>query len=349
MYKAIIRPLFFLISPETAHLLIKTFLRIPGMTSIFRLIYPVRDQRLITRFAGLDFPNPIGLAAGFDKDAEMIKGMESVGFGFIEIGTLTPVGQPGNPKPRLFRLPKDQALINRMGFNNEGVDAAIDRLKKIKNRKIIIGGNLGKNKETPLEKAEEDYRIGFDKLHPYVDYFVVNVSSPNTPNLRKLQDREPLTRILLSLKAKNREKTVEKPILLKIAPDLTPGQLDDIIAIVEETGIAGLVATNTTIGRENLSYDPAFVEALGPGGLSGRPLTKRATEMIRYIREKSNGRIPVMAAGGIMSAADALEKLDAGATLVQLYTGFIYEGPGLIRAINQALLKRSASGTHRMS
>ncbi len=289
---------------------------------------------------GLKFPNPVGLAAGFDKDAKLIDEFASLGFGFIEIGTLTPKTQPGNPQPRLFRLQEDEAIINRMGFNNEGLEPAIARLKKRKSS-VIVGGNIGKNKITPNQDAVNDYLESFEKLFDYVDYFVVNVSSPNTPNLRELQEKEPLKKLLSHLMNKNNLKDKPKPILLKIAPDLTNSQLDDIIEIVEETKIAGVIATNTTISRENLKIASADLEVIGAGGLSGKPLKNRSTEVIRYLHQKSNGAFPIIGVGGIMTAQDALDKLDAGASLIQLYTGFIYEGPGLIKKINKALLKKA--------
>jgi len=286
---------------------------------------------------GLKFKNPVGLAAGFDKNAEYIEEMSNFGFGFIEIGTVTPRPQPGNDKPRMFRLIPDEALINRMGFNNQGADVAAGRLKHLKNRNgLIIGGNIGKNKVTPNEEAVNDYIYCFNALYDYVDYFVVNVSSPNTPGLRDLQEKEPLMHILNTLQGLNSQKEVPKPILLKIAPDLTDSQLDDIVEIVTQTKIAGLIATNTTISREGLQSDSNLVKETG--GVSGKPLTKRSTEVIRYVHEKSNGAFPIIGVGGIHSAADALEKLKAGASLVQIYTGFIYEGPGLIRDICKGIL-----------
>ena len=315
-------------------------MRIPGFKSLFRALYAVNDKRLEREVFGLKFSNPVGLAAGLDKDAKLFDELGIIGFGFVEIGTLTPKGQPGNDKPRLFRLKPDSGLINRMGFNNEGVDAAVARLKKRKT-KIIIGGNIGKNKVTPNEEATSDYEKCFEALFDYVDYFVVNVSSPNTPNLRELQDKAPLTALLSRLKELNAQKKDPKPILLKIAPDLTDPQLDDIIDIVKATKIDGVVATNTTVSREGLKTPPAVLHSIGMGGLSGKPLTKRATEVIRYLHTKSGGSFPIIGVGGIHSAEDALEKLDAGATLVQLYTGFIYEGPKLITRINKALLRRS--------
>ena len=286
---------------------------------------------------GLHFPNPVGLAAGFDKDGKHLHAMAALGFGFIEVGTVTPRPQAGNPRPRLFRLPADAALINRMGFNNEGVEALVQRLQQPRPAGLIIGGNIGKNKDTPNEQAAADYLFCYEKLFPYVDYFVVNVSSPNTPGLRALQDREPLTHLLRSLQQRNLQEPQPKPILLKIAPDLSDAQLDDIIAIVQTTGIAGVIATNTTISREGLRTDTTHI---GAGGLSGHPLRARATEVIRYLHEKSGRSLVIIGVGGISSPAEALEKLDAGAALVQIYTGFIYEGPGIVKRIQRAVLRR---------
>lgn len=338
MYKFLIRPLFFFFDPEKIHYftfsLIRFTSKIPGFSAVYRSLYLVEDKRLETEVFGLKFKNPVGLAAGFDKDAKLYKELSNFGFGFIEIGTLTPKGQEGNPKKRLFRLKEDSAIINRMGFNNGGVLEAVERLKT--NDGVLIGGNIGKNKLTPNEEATSDYEICFDALYDYVDYFVVNVSSPNTPNLRALQDREPLTQLLQTLQNKNMAKPKQKPILLKIAPDLTNEQLLDIIEIVKETQIAGVIATNTTISREGLQS----VNKAEMGGLSGKPLRKRSTEVIRFLAEKSNRAFPIIGVGGIHSADDAIEKLDAGASLVQLYTGFIYEGPALVKAINKKILER---------
>jgi dihydroorotate dehydrogenase len=281
---------------------------------------------------GIHFTNPVGLAAGFDKDARWVDALECLGFGFIEIGTVTPLAQAGNPKPRLFRLPKDEALINRMGFNNAGAKAAAERLRK-RSGNIIIGGNIGKNKITPNENAVDDYLICFNDLFEVVDYFVVNVSSPNTPGLRQLQEKEPLMALLSTLMQENKKRHKPKPILLKIAPDLTNNQLDDIIAIVNETGIAGVIATNTTIDRSGLATAPAELEQMGAGGLSGRPVGSRSTEVIRYLVQNGKNAFPVIGVGGIHSATDAQEKLDAGAALVQVYTGFIYEGPAIAKKI----------------
>jgi dihydroorotate dehydrogenase len=336
MYKLFIRPILFCFDPEKVHYftfsLIRTVSKIPGFPTLFKSLYEVNDKRLETEVFGLKFKNPVGLAAGFDKDASLYQELSNFGFGFIEIGTLTPKGQEGNPKKRLFRLKADSAIINRMGFNNGGVQEAVERLKK--NKGVLIGGNIGKNKLTPNEEATSDYEICFDALYDYVDYFVVNVSSPNTPNLRALQDKEPLTQLLQTLQNKNMARPKQKPVLLKIAPDLTDDQLLDIIDIVNETKIAGVIATNTTISREGLQSE-AKIEM---GGLSGKPLTKRSTEVIRFLSQKSNKSFPIIGVGGIHSAEDALEKLEAGASLIQLYTGFIYEGPALVKAINKKIL-----------
>lgn len=340
MYKLLLRPLLFLFDPENVHhftfKMIRFFSKVPLMSSIFKSLYQVNDPKLEREVFGLKFKNPVGLAAGFDKDAKLFNQLHDFGFGFIEIGTLTPKAQEGNPKKRLFRLKRDSAIINRMGFNNGGVTDAVKRLKK--NKGVLIGGNIGKNKVTPNENAVEDYKICFDALFDHVDYFVVNVSSPNTPNLRALQDKEPLTVLLNTLQEKNEQKTNPKPILLKIAPDLTNEQLIDIIDIVRDTKIAGVIATNTTISRENLYSDTTLINE--KGGLSGKPLTNRSTEVIRFLSEKSNKAFPIIGVGGIHSTKDAIEKLEAGASLVQLYTGFIYEGPKLVKDINKALLAK---------
>jgi len=338
---SIIKPLLFLLQPETAHRftlrLFRLILFLPFGKNFIKKIYTHQDERLRRELFGLTFKNPVGLAAGFDKDAKYINTMSHLGFGFIEVGTVTPQPQVGNPRPRLFRLRKDKALINRMGFNNGGVVATVERLKKPRPEGLIIGGNIGKNKTTPNEKAEEDYVICFEALHPYVDYFVVNVSSPNTPGLRDLQDKEPLQKLLNRLQNLNKEKAHPKPILLKIAPDLTNSQLNDIVEIMRNTDIAGIIATNTTIDRNNLQENPKNIQQIGNGGLSGQPLKSRATEVIRYLSETSGKAFPIIAVGGIASAKDAQEKLDAGAALVQIYTGLIYEGPALVKRINESL------------
>ena len=307
---------------------------------LFKDRFVMDKNELKTHAFGLKFKNPVGLAAGFDKNARYIDELSYCGFGFIEIGTLTPKGQEGNPKKRLFRLKRDHGIINRMGFNNDGVEIAIKHLKKMRSNGVLVGGNIGKNKITPNDQADNDYLLCFNALFDYVDYFVVNVSSPNTPNLRALQEKEPLERLLGMLVTENKSKNSSRPILLKIAPDLSNEQLDDIIEIVLKTGIDGLIATNTTISRENLISSKKIIENIGNGGLSGKPLASRSTEVIRYISRKSEGQIPMIGVGGIHSAQDAIDKLDAGAVLVQLYTGFIYEGPGLIKDINREILRR---------
>ena len=342
MYR-IVRFFLFLFNPEFIHhitfKIIKIGGMIPGKMWSWRLIFKVKDTRLEREVFGLKFDNPVGLAAGFDKDAKLFDELASFGFGFIEIGTVTPLPQDGNPKPRLFRLKDDSGLINRMGFNNQGIEAVVARLRR-KKSDIIIGGNIGKNKVTPNEEAANDYAICFEKLFPYVDYFAVNVSSPNTPGLRDLQEKAPLTALLNSLQELNNKKDKRKPILLKIAPDLTNEQLDDIITIVADTKIDGVIATNTTINRSGLKTDKNKVDAIGNGGLSGKPVGLRSTQVIKYLADKSNRAFPIIGVGGIHSAEDALEKLDAGATLLQVYTGFIYEGPSLVKRINKAILKR---------
>lgn len=343
MYR-VIRSLLFLSPPESIHYWAMRRLqwayKVSPLRSWMRRTFSLKDQHLERTLWGLTFPNPVGLAAGFDKDARFTDELACLGFGFVEIGTVTPRPQPGNPAPRLFRLPADKALINRMGFNNGGVDAAAARLR-VRKEKLIIGGNIGKNKDTPNEDAVKDYEAAFRVLYPVVDYFVVNVSSPNTPGLRELQDKAPLTALLRSLQVLNKQEAAPRPILLKIAPDLTDSQLDDIVAIVGDTGIDGIVATNTTIDRSGLKTPQAETEQIGAGGLSGQPLRERATEVIRYIHRKSGGRFPIIAAGGIFTADDALEKIAAGASLVQVYTGFIYEGPAIARNICKGLLKQS--------
>jgi dihydroorotate dehydrogenase len=340
MYKYILKPFLFLISPEKAHqvtlFLLTNIIRIPFVGFVLRKIYVIKHPKLKRKIWNLEFENPVGLAAGFDKNGAYVDAMSHLGFGFIEIGTVTPVAQSGNPSPRLFRLPADRALINRMGFNNDGIQPLINRLKSRKKSDIIIGGNIGKNKVTPNENATDDYITCFEYLYDYVDYFAVNVSSPNTPGLRALQEKEPLTRLLMALIQKNAEKKVEKPILLKIAPDLSIPQLDDIIDIVTTTGIHGIIATNTTIDRTHLMTD---VTGLGDGGLSGAPLKNKSTEVIRYIHQKAKGKITIIGVGGIESPEDAVEKLNAGASLIQVYSGLVYEGPSLIRRINEKLIE----------
>jgi dihydroorotate dehydrogenase len=342
MYKSILKPFFFLFDAESVHHFVFRFIKIifklPLTKQIFSAFYVKKHDSLKVHAFGLEFPNPVGLAAGFDKNGELIDELACMGFGFIEIGTITPEPQPGNDKPRLFRLPKDQGLINRMGFNTEGMAKTIENLKK-RNSKIIIGGNIGKNKITANENATDDYQKCFLGLFPHVDYFVVNVSSPNTPNLRDLQEKEPLTKLLMDLQLLNKKQEKPKPILLKIAPDLAESQLDDIVEIVETTKIDGLIATNTTISRANLNTTEATLQKIGAGGLSGRPVRDRATEVVKYLSQKSQKKIPIIAAGGIFNAQDAKEKLEAGACLVQFYTGFIFEGPTIAKNICKGLIK----------
>ncbi len=346
MYKSLLKPFFFRYSPEKAHHLTMSLfnfaLSLPLVKWIFKQLYVLKNPKLEKQYWGLTFPNPVGLAAGFDKDGKYIDNLPYLGFGFIEIGTVTPQPQIGNPEPRLFRLPEHDALINRMGFNNEGVDKLVDKLKSRLNSKernsVIIGGNIGKNKMTTNEDAYLDYQICFEKLFNYVDYFVVNVSSPNTPDLRALQDKEPLKQLLQHLQYLNFKKEKPKPILLKIAPDLSKAQLNDILEIVKSIKLAGIVATNTTISREKVKNDPLSKEA---GGLSGKPLKDQSTEVIRYLRKKGQKDLVIIGVGGIHSTESALEKIKAGANLIQIYTGLIYEGPSLIKKINGALLKNN--------
>jgi dihydroorotate dehydrogenase len=346
MYQ-LLKPLLFKFDPEKVHYFVtrnlQRFNRFPGGAALSRAVWAVNDDRLAKTVFGLTFKNQVGLAAGFDKNGDTIAEMANLGFGFIEVGTVTPLPQPGNPKPRMFRLPADAALINRMGFNNLGVDVLASHIATyrktpaaVKNP-VIIGGNIGKNKNTPNEEAVNDYIKCFDRLFDVVDYFVVNVSSPNTPGLRALQEKEPLMHILHTLQQRNGKNGISRPILLKIAPDLTNEQLNDIVEIVQQTGIAGVIATNTTISREGLASPGKLLNETG--GLSGKPLSERSTEVIRYLYQKSGASFPIIGVGGIHSEQDAVEKLEAGAALVQLYTGFIYEGPGLIGRINKRLLK----------
>jgi dihydroorotate dehydrogenase len=343
MYRFLIRPVLFWFDPEAIHHFTFRFLKIaralPGVKSLVSALYRSRHPSLKRNFFGLEFENPVGLAAGFDKDAKLIDELAAFGFGFIEIGTLTPKAQSGNDKPRLFRLREDEAIINRMGFNNEGVEAAVLRLKDRKS-KVIVGGNIGKNKATLNEEAFSDYAQCLKTLDPYVDYFVVNVSSPNTPGLRALQEKEPLRKLMGDVKSLALQQPKPKPILLKIAPDLTNEQLDDIVDILKSTATDGVIATNTTISREGLKATADALAKIGNGGLSGKPLTNRSTEVIQYLRQRLGSDFPIIGVGGIMCAKDAVDKIKAGANLVQVYTGFIYEGPALVRRINQALLNQ---------
>jgi dihydroorotate dehydrogenase len=346
MYK-VLRGILFLFSPEAAHKISMTLLRLScslGFTGIMSRVFGGKPVPI--QLFGLPFKNPIGLGAGFDKNAEYLRELEALGFAFVEIGTVTPRPQPGNDKPRVFRLVEDKALINRMGFNNEGVNGVAERLKKWNHRKrpvdgqsnrMLIGGNIGKNKVTPNEEAWKDYEICFRTLHPYVDFFIVNVSSPNTPGLRALQEKSSLHRILTHLQTLNTGFKVQRPILLKIAPDLEWEQIDDVIDLAKEIKLDGLVATNTTILREGLKASNEKVQAMGSGGLSGKPLQKRSTEVVHYIQQKTNGSIPIIASGGIFTGEDAREKTSSGASLVEVWTGFIYEGPFIVKRICREL------------
>lgn len=341
MYKKIIRPLLFLLQPETIHHLMVGLMKIarhtPLAKPIMRATMTVRDPRLEREVFGLRFPNPIGLAAGFDKNAEVSDILSCMGFGFVEIGTVTPKAQSGNPKPRLFRLPQDRAIINRMGFNNRGVDAAIERLRK-RNPEIKIGGNIGKNTATSNEEATKDYLQLFRRLYDYVDYFTVNVSCPNVANLTSLQSKQSTIDILMPMKEFRKGQSDYRPILLKISPDLTNEQVDIMIEVARECRIDGIVATNTSTSREGLHTDPEQITRIANGGLSGAPLTQRSLEMVRYIHQQTGGKMAIIGVGGIMSVEDAQAMLDAGASLVQIYTGFIYEGPGFVRRICKSLL-----------
>ena len=339
MYRYLLKPILFRFVPEKAHNitvgLFKTLLSIPGGGWLTDQMFGYESENSAVTIGGLTFPNAVGLAAGFDKDGKYYHDMSKLGFGFVEIGTVTPLPQEGNPQPRLFRVPADQGIINRMGFNNDGVDAMVERIQKYgKPDNCILGGNIGKNKATPNDRAVDDYIICFEKLYNLVDYFVVNVSSPNTPGLRELQDKKPLSIILNALTKRNKE---NKPLLLKIAPDLTDGQLDDIIELVDETGITGLIATNTTISRDGLSTDAKEIESIGNGGLSGAPLTNRATAVIKYLHDKSNGAFPIIGVGGITTGQDAVDKIKAGASMVQIYSGLIYRGPELVKESKKAI------------
>ncbi|RBP29929.1 dihydroorotate oxidase A [Oceanihabitans sediminis] len=341
MYKLLLRPIFFLFDPEKIHhftfSLIQFTSKIPGISSLLKSMYVVEDARLERKLFGLTFKNPVGLAAGFDKNAVLYNELANFGFGFIEIGTVTPKGQAGNPKKRLFRLKADQGIINRMGFNNEGLEAAIKQLKKNKG-KLIIGGNIGKNTQTKPEDYTEDYLACFNALHPYVDYFVLNVSCPNVGSHAKLNDKEYLLELIGTVQKANRTFTTQKPLLLKIAPDLNNGQLDEIVALIAETNLDGVIASNTSTDRTGLKASEAELEQIGNGGLSGQPIKEKSTQVIKYLADKSNKAFPIIGVGGIHSAEDALEKIEAGADLVQIYTGFIYEGPKLIKEINKAIL-----------
>ena len=344
MYKSIIRSFLFKFDPEAVHYfifdLIKIFFKIPFSARLVRSLFHVNHTNLERELFGLKFKNPVGLAAGFDKNALLYNELAHFGFGFIEVGTVTPKAQDGNPKKRLFRLKADNGLINRMGFNNAGLEALIERLKKNKS-KVIIGGNIGKNNHTSVDQYTEDYAQCFKALHPYVDYFVLNVSCPNVGSHAKLTDKDYLTELITEIKRLNSEFDIQKPILLKIAPDLNQLQLDEIITLVSETKIAGVIACNTSISRVGLKTPKTVLETIGMGGLSGQPIKSKSTEVIRYLSQKSQKAFPIIGVGGIHSAQDALEKIEAGADLVQIYTGFVYEGPALIKRINKALINRT--------
>ncbi|MGG8497459.1 quinone-dependent dihydroorotate dehydrogenase [Tenacibaculum sp. TC6] len=343
MYKLFIRPIFFLFDPEKIHhftfSLVKFMSKIPLIPAIFRAVYTVNNKKLEKKVFGLTFKNPVGLAAGFDKNAVLYNELANFGFGFVEIGTVTPKGQVGNPKKRLFRLKDDKGIINRMGFNNEGLEAAIEQLKKNKG-KIIIGGNIGKNTHTAPENYTEDYVACFKGLHPYVDYFVLNVSCPNVSSHAKLEDAEYLKELITEVQKINKKEKEPKPILLKIAPDLNNQQLDEIIQLVANTKIDGVIASNTSVNREGLKITNEKLQEIGNGGLSGQPIKDRSTKVIKYLADHSNKAFPIIGVGGIHSEKDALEKLNAGADLVQIYTGFIYEGPSLVKRINKAVLSQ---------
>ena len=342
MYKLFIRRFLFLFDPEKIHYftfsLIRFLCKVPFFSAIFRAMYFIEDKRLERNLFGITFKNPVGLAAGFDKNAVLYNELANFGFGFIEIGTVTPKGQEGNPKKRLFRLKDDQGIINRMGFNNDGLETAIEQLKKNKG-KLIIGGNIGKNTQTSPQNYTNDYEECFKGLHPYVDYFVLNVSCPNVGSHEKLNDKEYLLELILAIQNLNLLEPTQKPILLKIAPDLNNNQLDEIIEIVAETKIDGIIASNTSTSRSRLKASKKQLQEIGNGGLSGLPIKEKSTRVIKYLKDTSNKAFPIIGVGGIHSAEDALEKIEAGADLVQIYTGFIYEGPGLIKQINKALLK----------
>lgn len=345
MYK-LLRNFLFLFSPEDVHYFSMNFLKLFCKASFAKNFiqknYKPSDERLQRNFFGLRFSNPIGLAAGFDKNAKYLEELGALGFGFVEIGTVTPLPQDGNLKPRLFRLPKDKALINRMGFNNDGAEKVAERLKsfrkKNKNTQLVIGGNIGKNKNTPNDDAWKDYEISFNALHDLVDYFVVNVSSPNTPGLRDLQQKDALRKILSGLQELNKQKPIQRPLLLKISPDLATNDLDDIIDLAMEINLDGLVAANTTISRDNLQTTVAEIESKGAGGLSGMPLKNVSANITKYIFERTGGKVPVIASGGIFSGKDAAEKFNNGASLVQVWTGFIYEGPAIVKNICKSLV-----------
>ncbi len=343
---SLIKPLLFSLPSETAHNLTLKILKQTHQTPWLWRMVPksshARDPKLSTKVAGLQFPNPIGVAAGFDKNAEVYREMGNMGFGFVEIGTVTPQPQAGNPKPRMFRITKDNALINRLGFNNEGVLEISARLND-KPESLIVGGNIGKNKNTPNERASADYLYTYDRLYPKVDYFTLNLSSPNTPGLRELQNKENLKRVLTDVQENNQRQTMPKPLFLKIAPDLTEPQILEILEIINDQAISGIIATNTTVNREHLQTSHQKLQKIGSGGLSGQPLKAPSTNVIKFIRESTGPHLPIIASGGIMTAGDALEKFEAGANLIQLYTGLVYEGPALLKVILDTMSKRTAN------
>lgn len=343
MYRLLIRPVLFLFPPETIHRILvvtlKTLFRIPGFRGIIERIYTFQDKGLETEFLGFTFRNPVGLAAGFDKNAEVYSELHAFGFSFVEVGTVTPKGQPGNPRPRSFRIPKDKGLINRMGFNNDGAEAAAVKLSRRRPKELILGGNVGKNTRTPNNRAADDYEAVFRIIHDYVDYFVINVSCPNISDLHVLQDQEFLEIILKRILEVRRELQSAKPVLLKISPDLNNKQLDETIDLVSRLKLDGIVATNTTITRNNLKTKERKLDSIGEGGMSGAPITERSLEIVRYISNRTQGKLPIIAAGGIMTVSDALNMLGAGATLIQIYTGFIYNGPAFVKRINKAILR----------
>jgi len=338
MYKKLLKPILFCIDPERVHeitfFFINLIFKIPLVSSLISKIYSLKNPILETEVFGIKFPNPIGLAAGFDKNAKLYNEFSNFGFGFIEIGTVTPLPQEGNPKKRLFRLVNDEAIINRMGFNNTGVEEVIKRLKY--NKGVIVGGNIGKNKITDFNNSIKDYLICFEKLYPYVHYFAVNVSSPNTEKLRDLQQKDLLKNLLEAIQKKNKSYSFPKPVLLKIGPDLSQDQLIDVIEVIAETSLDGIIATNTTLSRDNLSSSENLVNQ--KGGLSGKPISKKSTNIIKFLHQKSNGSIPIIGVGGIMNPDDAIEKIKAGATLIQLYSGFVYSGPSIVKKINNAII-----------
>ena len=338
MYKKLLKPILFCIDPERVHeitfFFINLIFKIPLVSSLISKIYSLKNPILETEVFGIKFPNPIGLAAGFDKNAKLYNEFSNFGFGFIEIGTVTPLPQEGNPKKRLFRLVSDEAIINRMGFNNTGVEEVIKRLKY--NKGVIVGGNIGKNKITDFNNSIKDYLICFEKLYPYVHYFAVNVSSPNTEKLRDLQQKDLLKNLLEAIQKKNKSYSFPKPVLLKIGPDLSQDQLIDVIEVIAETSLDGIIATNTTLSRDNLSSSDNLVNQ--KGGLSGKPISKKSTNIIKFLHQKSNGSIPIIGVGGIMNPDDAIEKIKAGATLIQLYSGFVYSGPSIVKKINNAII-----------